>query len=79
MTLSNNTLTAFQTASGIAPENMSIAIRTILLVICFLWSAWCLFGLYQHMREHGVVIDNLIWKIFRIAILIVLTMSLICV
>jgi integrating conjugative element protein (TIGR03758 family) len=64
--IGDSALSAFQAASGITADKMSLLIRTGLLTIAFLWSAWCVYGEIHRMRHHEIEESELTAKLFRI-------------
>lgn len=49
-----STLAAVQAASGVSPDKVSLTIRTILLVLVFLWAGWIVYSKIHHFRHHGL-------------------------
>lgn len=77
MLFSNGTLSAFQTAAGIAPDKMSMLIRTVLLSLTFLWAAWCIYGRVTHFRYHDMEVFDVFQTIFRVGVIIVFVLGLV--
>lgn len=77
MNPTNGALAAFQTAAGVAPDKISFLVRSILLVMTFLWAAWCVHGEIHYFRIHGVEPDLTVNKILRILILVALMVALV--
>ncbi len=77
MLTNGDSLSAFQTAAGIAPEKISLLLRTGLLVLVFLWAAWCIYGEIHQFKQHEIEIYAVMRKLFRILTLVVLMMALV--
>ncbi len=77
MLLGDSALSAFQMAAGIAPDKLSVLIRTILLSFVFLWAAWCVYGEINHFRHHEIEIDLTIQKVMRILLIVTLMTALV--
>lgn len=77
MAFSNGTLSAFQTAAGIAPDKMSLLIRTVLLSLTFIWAAWCIYGRITHFRFHDVEVLDVFQTIFRVSVVVIFVLGLV--
>ena len=73
----NNAVTAFLTAAGIAPDKLSLLIRSVLLVLTFIWAAWCVSGEIHAFRHHGVEVDLMLQKTMRILLVVALVVVLV--
>ncbi len=49
-----NALAAVQAASGVSPDKVSLMIRTLLLVMVFIWAGWILYSKLHRLRHHGL-------------------------
>lgn len=70
-------LTLFAEAAGIAPEYLSLIIRTVLLSSFFIWSAWCVMAImsyYKHHRQDNLshLFNDYIQLFFLISIMVAL-------
>ncbi len=70
-------LTAFEAASGVSPEKLSLFIRTFLLGLTFLWSAWQMVGLIHHLKYKEVQDFDLGWCLLRILFMVTIVMGLV--
>lgn len=77
MNLGDNALSAFQTAAGVAPDKISLLIRTLILVSTFIWAAWCVYGEIHHARNSEIEVDRVINKIMRVLFIIALILALV--
>lgn len=68
---------AFQAAAGVAPGDLSLAIRTILLVLGCVWAGWIVLGLISHIRHHEADIEVVMSKSLRIAFILSLLVVLV--
>jgi integrating conjugative element protein (TIGR03758 family) len=76
--LADTALTAFQTTSGIAPDKLSLLVRTILLGLTLIWSGWCVAGLIHHIRHRSEVNEyDTTMYLVRICIQVVAVMVLV--
>jgi hypothetical protein len=75
---SDGTLSAFSTAAGISAENLSLFIRTGLLVGFFMWAAWCALELMKyHKVHHSDNIATLLNKYVQLFFLISIVVALV--
>lgn len=77
MLLGDGALSAFQAAAGIAPDKLSVLIRTVLLAFVFLWAAWCVYGEINYFRHHEIEIDLTLLKLMRILFIVTLMIALV--
>lgn len=77
MSLGDSTLSAFQTAAGVAPDKMSLFIRTILLVAVFIWAAWCVYGEINHFRHEGTDVEIGSRRVTRILFIVAIMIMLV--
>lgn len=71
-------LTAFQTAAGISADKLSLFVRSLCLVLAFLWAAWCIYGEIHHFQQHGSVeIEFSFNKVMRILFMVALFVALV--
>lgn len=75
--MNNTMLSAFQTSAGVSPDKLSLLIRTLVLVITFIWAAWCVYGEIHHFNQHGVDIESGIRKLSRILLIVMLMIMLV--
>lgn len=75
--LGDSVLSAFQVAAGVSSDKLSLLIRTLLLVITFVWAGWCIYGEIHLFRHHDMEIYDLFRKCLRILFILVLMMSLV--
>jgi integrating conjugative element protein (TIGR03758 family) len=68
--LSSAALSALQTASGVAPDKVSLTIRAVLLVIIFIWAAWCVLGEVDHAYHHALDEYHVLRKTSRILFIV---------
>lgn len=73
----NNAVTAFLTAAGIVPDKLSLFIRSVLLVLTFIWAAWCVYGEIHSFRLHGIEVDLMLQKTMRILLVVALVVVLV--
>lgn len=73
----NNALAAVQAASGIAPDKLSLMIRTVVAVIAFIWGSCVLNSLLHHFRHNGLEGLDANGKIIRVAIVLTMTLVLV--
>jgi integrating conjugative element protein (TIGR03758 family) len=74
ITGSADTLPAFQAAAGTSAAHLSFSIRSILMMLMFIWAAWCIKGLIHRIQESGIQgagVDES-WFILRILVLVAL-------
>ncbi|MEO8964499.1 MAG: DUF3262 family protein [Gammaproteobacteria bacterium] len=75
---SDNTLHAFSQAAGISAENLSLFIRTTLLVGFFMWASWCALELMKyHKNHHSENVANLLGKYVQLFFLISIVVALV--
>jgi len=51
--LTDGALAAVRAVSGVSPDKMSLIVRTILLVLVFLWAGWIVHSKIHRFRHHG--------------------------
>jgi ABC-type anion transport system duplicated permease subunit len=76
MTAVNSALEALQTAAGVSSSQVSVTVRSILLVLVFVWAAACVYSKIHHFRHHDVdmfdVHRHLLRILFIVAIAVIL-------
>lgn len=77
MSLTSSALSAFQTASGMSSESISLFIRTFLLIIVFLWAAYVVYGMIHYFKYHDVEIDLFFQRTFRVLFVVALMVALV--
>ncbi len=77
MNIGDSALTAFTTVAGIAPDKLSLLIRTLLLAFTFLWAAWCVYGEIHCFKHHDVDAIDMIRKFTRILLITTLMVVLV--
>ncbi len=77
MIMGSDALSAFQTSAGVATDKLSTFIRTVLVVLTFLWAAWCVLGEINHYRHHEIEIDLAFRKIMRVLFVVTIMVILV--
>ncbi len=78
LTDSGSMLQAFQTASGVAANQLNLFVRTLVLGGTYCWAVWIIYGFMNEIRHHGV--DDLmasLKKVTRVLLIIVLVTILV--
>lgn len=73
----SSALVAVQAASGIPPDELSLIIRTILLVLIFIWAGYFFNSLFHHFRHNGLEELDVTTKIMRVTIVLVIAITLV--
>lgn len=72
----SSALSAFQTAAGVSSSELSLTVRSILLVLVFFWAAACVYSQLHHLRHHAVDFYDahrqLLRTLFIVAIAVIL-------
>lgn len=71
---SDGTLVAFQAAAGTTGAHLSFSIRGIVMMLMFIWAAWCIKGLIHRLQEYGIQgagVDES-WFILRVLVIVAL-------
>jgi len=75
--LTDSALAAVQAVSGVSPDKVSVTIRTLLLVLIFIWAGWIVHSKIHRFRHHGL--DELDATRHFFGVLFVVTLVLILV
>lgn len=70
MTILNNAMVTFQTASGVSADKMSLFIRSMLLAITLLWAGWCALGVIHSFRHSDIQDFDMSWLVIRILLIV---------
>ena len=62
--------TAFQAGSGIAPDDLLLAIASVTLVLSILWVTWVTVGSFKAWQEGSLDFFDLIWDVLRACIVL---------
>ena len=63
---------AFEAGAGVSPTNLNEAIGMIILMAVFLWVAWLTFSQYQSFASGDITFYDLIWRVVRGVIVLLL-------
>lgn len=63
---------AFEAGAGVLPSQLSSTISIITLTAVFLWVAWLAFSQYQSFANGDITFYDLIWRVIRGVIVLVL-------
>jgi len=73
----SSSLSAFETAAGVSPHQLSILIRTFIFSGTLIWGCWCVIGLIHHARHHEVTESEFSSKLFRILVIVTIVWGLV--
>lgn len=73
----NSTLAAVQAASGVSAAKVSLTIRTILLVLVFVWAGYVVQSKINHFKHHGIDGLDATRKFFGVLLVVMLAWSLV--
>jgi integrating conjugative element protein (TIGR03758 family) len=68
---------AVQAASGISPDKVSLAIRTILLASVFIWAGWIIYSKIHHFRHYGLDELDITRHFLRVLFVVMLALVLV--
>jgi hypothetical protein len=76
----SSSLQAFATAAGISADNLSLFIRTSLLVFFFMWAAWCSLALMKYHKNHNgdnisTLLSNYVQLFFLVSVVVALVFT----
>lgn len=75
--MNGTALSAWEMAAGVSAPEASLVIRTVLLVVVFLWAVWCVYGELHHIRHHGVDLYDVLRKNLRVLFVVSVTIVLV--
>ena len=73
LTANTSLLQAFQTASGVSADQLSLFIRTLILGGCYVWAVWVIYGIMEEHHHNGLghILGEL-KKVSRVLLVVVL-------
>lgn len=70
-------LAAWQAAAGVTPDKASVTLRTLVLVLVFVWAVWCIYGEIHYFRHHGIDFFDALRKTLRILFVVSIAVVLV--
>lgn len=70
-------VSAFEVASGVPADHLSLLIRSIVCSLFYLWAAWFVYGQIQSVQNQSLDIYDLPMRILRILILCAVVTTLV--
>lgn len=77
MTQHNGPMDAFAAGAGILPADLSLLIRTLLLAVFFIWSAWCVIELMKGAKTRHEHVANLLKNYAQVFFLVSVVIALV--
>jgi len=77
MSLSSNALAALEASAGVPASAVSLTIRSILLVLVFVWAGACVYSEIHHFRHHNVDAFDVLRKNSRILLVVSIAIILV--
>lgn len=77
MSMESDALAALQAAAGVSASEISLTIRTILLVLVFFWAASCVYSKLHHIRHHATDLYDAQRTFFRILLVVSIAVALV--
>lgn len=75
--MNNSALEALQTAAGVSPSMVSLTIRSILLILIFVWAAACVYSKIHHIRHYEVDMFDIHRHFMRILFVVAIAVVLV--
>lgn len=75
--MNGTALSAWEMAAGVSASEASLAIRTLLLAVIFIWAVWCVYGELHYYRHHGVDLYDVLRKNLRVLLVVSVSVVLV--
>lgn len=77
MMTGDTAVSAFQASAGVAPDELSLVIRTVLFVSVCIWGGYLFFSILHHVRLHGLDEMDMLRKFFGVVMVVTVTAILV--
>ncbi len=77
MTATSSAIEALQVAAGVSASELSLTVRSILLVLVFIWAAACVYSKIHHFRHHDVDMFDAHRQLLRIMFIVAIAVTLV--